>query len=125
MTRQLVLYAGVMLIMGWGIFHIIPTHRVVLLYGSISREKKLILVMEWIAEGITLCFIGVIVLMVTLLTDSPTIVSLAVYRASAGMLVVMAIVTLATGARTSIIPIKMCPLVKTTVAALFFLGSIL
>ena len=52
-------------------------------------------------------------------------VSLNVYRISAVMLIVMAGLTLLTGARTSIVPIKICPLVKTTVAILFFMGSVL
>jgi hypothetical protein len=41
------------------------------------------------------------------------------------MLIVMAILTGFTGARTSIVPIKICPFVKTVVAILFFLGTYL
>jgi hypothetical protein len=65
------------------------------------------------------------VLFVTVLEDSQNDVSLIVYRASAGMLIVMAIWTALTGARTPIIPIKICPFVKTIVAILFILGSVL
>ena len=39
-------------------------------------------------------------------------VSVIVYRASAAMLIIMAIWTSLTGARTSIIPIKICPYIK-------------
>jgi hypothetical protein len=45
-----------------------------------------------------------------------------VYRISALMLLAMVVLSLFTGARTSIIPIKICPIVKTIVAVLFFLG---
>ena len=79
--------------------------------------------MEWIAEGLTLCFIGLLVLFVTILEGSQNSASLIVYRASASMLISMAGLTLFTGARTSIVPIKICPFVKTAVAALFFVGS--
>lgn len=81
--------------------------------------------MEWIAEGITLCFIGLLVIFITITGGSRNPVSLHVYRASALMLIVMAILTGLTGARTSIVPIKICPIVKTVVALLFFLGTYL
>jgi len=81
--------------------------------------------MEWIAEGLTLCFIGALTLLVTVLAGSQSQAAHIMYQASAVMLIIMAGLTLLTGARTSIVPIKICPIVKTTVAILFFLGSIL
>ncbi|MEJ2738796.1 MAG: hypothetical protein P8105_02990, partial [Dehalococcoidia bacterium] len=62
---------------------------------------------------------------VTLLVQSGSQVSDIVYRISAAMLLVMAVWTLTTGARTSILPIKICPAVKTIVAVLFLAGSFL
>ncbi|MFB0515081.1 MAG: hypothetical protein ACETWG_00570 [Candidatus Neomarinimicrobiota bacterium] len=41
------------------------------------------------------------------------------------MLVVMALLSQLTGARTALLPMKLCPYVKTAVAILFFLGSVL
>ena len=41
------------------------------------------------------------------------------------MLVVMAVLSQMTGARTAILPMRLCPYVKTAVAILFFLGSVL
>jgi hypothetical protein len=79
--------------------------------------------MEWIAEGLTLCFLGFLVLLVTLFAGPRNLVSVIVYRAAAWMLVVMAVLTFVTGAKTSITPIKICPLVKSIVAILFFVGS--
>ena len=81
--------------------------------------------MEWIAEGLTLCFIGLLVLFITTLEGLQNPVSVIVYRISAVMLFIMAGLTQLTGARTSILPIKICPVVKTAVAILFFLGSVL
>jgi len=81
--------------------------------------------MEWIAEGLTLCFIGLLVFTVTSYAGPQNLVSVIVYRASAWMLVVMAVLTFMTGAKTSITPIKVCPLVKSIVAILFFLASAL
>jgi len=81
--------------------------------------------MEWIAEGLTLCFIGILVLLITFSVGSQDVASVIVYWICGMMLVAMAGLSLLTGAKTSIIPIKICPLVKTTVAVLFFLASVL
>ena len=81
--------------------------------------------MEWIVEGLTLCFIGVLVLLVTSFAGPQNLVSVLFYQAAAWMLVVMAGLAFMTGAKTSITAIKVCPLVKSIVAILFFLGSAL
>jgi len=122
MTNDTMLYIGSILITVWGIAHIIPTKPIVNGFGSISEDNKRIIKMEWIAEGLTLCFIGLLVLFITILGESQNPVSLNVYRASALMLIIMAVLTSLTGARTSIVPVKICPIVKTIVAVLFFLG---
>ncbi len=125
MIGDILLYAGSALITVWGIAHIVPTKSVVNGFGAMSQENKRIITMEWIAEGLTLCFIGLLVLFVTIFKESQNQVSNIVYWASAAMLVVMAALTSLTGARTSIVPIKICPAVKIAVAILFVLGSLL
>jgi len=125
MINDILLYIGSAVITLWGIAHIVPTKSVVNGFGSISQDNKRIITMEWIAEGLTLCFIGLLVLFVTVFVGPQNQVSNVVYWASAAMLVVMAILTSVTGARTSIIPIKICPAVKIAAAILFSLGAIL
>ncbi|MFC2033451.1 hypothetical protein ACFLUB_02900 [Chloroflexota bacterium] len=122
---DILLYIGSAIIFIWGIAHIIPTKSVVKGFGEISDDNIKIITMEWAAEGVTLCFIGLLVLLVTIIEGSQNTVSTLVYRISAGMLVVMAIWTSVTGARTSVVPIKICPIVKTAVAILFIIGSLL
>ena len=125
MVNEILLYIGSIIIILWGIAHIVPTKSVVSGFSSVSEDNRRIITMEWVAEGLTLCFIGLLVLIVTLLIQSGNQVSDIVYRISAAMLLVMAIWTLVTGARTAIIPIKVCPAVKTVVAVLFLAGSFL
>jgi len=125
MTADIVLYVGSIAVTLWGIAHVLPTRSVVAGFGPMSRDNRRIITMEWIAEGLTLCFIGLLVLLVTALDGSQDSVSRHVYRISAVMLITMAGLTLLTGARTSIVPIKVCPIVKATVAALFLAGSVL
>ena len=125
MANQIVLYVGSIAVIVWGIAHIVPTVSVVAGFGQLSKDNTRIITMEWIAEGLTLCFIGILVLFVTLSSGPGNSVALLVYRMSAGMLFSMAVLTAFTGARTSIVPIKICPVVKTTVGILFLVGSIL
>jgi hypothetical protein len=124
MISTILLYVGAAVITLWGIAHIVPTKSVVSGFGAISQDNKRIITMEWIAEGLTLCFIGLLTLFVTIF-GSQNQTSVIVYRGSAVMLVVMAALTASTGARTSIVPIKICPAVKIAVAILFFLGTVL
>jgi hypothetical protein len=125
MLNDILIFVGAAIITIWGIAHIIPTKSIVSGFGEISKDNKRIITMEWIAEGLTLCFIGLLAIFITATGGSRNTVSLNVYRASALMLLVMAILTVFTGARTSIVPIRICPVVKTIVAILFFLGTYL
>jgi len=54
--------------------------------------------MEWIAEGTALIFIGVLTLLINILNGYQNAVSLNVFRISAAMLIIMAILTALTGA---------------------------
>jgi hypothetical protein len=125
MLNDILIFVGAGIITIWGIAHIVPTKSVIDGFGQLSKDNKRIITMEWIAEGLALCFIGLLVVFITVTGGTGNPVSLNVYRASALMLVVMAILTALTGARTSIVPIKICPAVKTVVALLFFLGTYL
>ena len=123
MPGNTLLVIGSVVITLWGISHIAPTKGVVAGFGAISDTNRQIITMEWVAEGLTLCFIGLLVLVTVLMGGASGSASLIVYRASALMLIVMAAWTGVTGARTPIVPIKICPIVKSLVAILFFVGS--
>jgi hypothetical protein len=74
--------------------------------------------MEWAAEGMTLIFLGVLAAAVTARGGATNVVTQTVYGLTAGMLVAMAAWTALTGARSSVVFFKVCPIVKTTAAAL-------
>jgi hypothetical protein len=122
---EILLYVGSAIIILWGIAHIIPTKSIVNGFGEISEDNRKIIAMESIAEGLTLIFLGALVLLVTLLAGVQSEAAFIVYMACAVMLLVMAVLTIMTGARTSILPYKICPAVKTIVAVLFILGVVL
>ncbi|MBN2412398.1 hypothetical protein JXQ31_11975 [candidate division KSB1 bacterium] len=125
MANTVFLYIGSIVITLWGIGHLYPTKAIVRGFGDISRDNRLIITMSWINEGLTLIFIGLLVLIITILMDILNPVSILVIRAAAVFLVILSVVSLFTGVKTSIIPVKICPAVKTGCAILFILGSYL
>jgi hypothetical protein len=107
----------------WGIAHIAATKAVLGGFGPLTLENERILTMAWVGSGLTLVFIGVLVLLVTLpLFDTSTVAWL-VYQACAGMLIVSAIIMLRTASRTPVIAMKLCPVVQIAAAVLLVLAS--
>ena len=119
-----VFLAGSIIVLVWGIAHMVPTRSVVKGFGEISQDNKRILTMEWLAEGVALCFIGLLGLLVTLYGAPVGFTATIVYRAIGGALIAMAVVAGLTGARTSVIPIKVCPVILSVAAVLFLVGSL-
>lgn len=122
MVNDVLLYIGSGIIILWGIAHLIPTRAIADGFGEISGDNRRVLVMEVIAEGLTLIFIGVLVILVTSLAGSGTYTADIIYITCAVMLIIMGLVTQMTGARTPVILYKICPYVKTAVAILYFIG---
>ena len=115
MLNVILLYLGSVIIMLWGIGHLVPTGSIVKGFGEISRDNRLIITMDWIAEGLTLCFIGLLISLVTAFAGPAG--AKVVYRLCFGMLIVLSVLSFFTGARTSVLPMKICPFVKLLVAA--------
>ncbi|MFC2097541.1 hypothetical protein ACFLSI_04325 [Bacteroidota bacterium] len=119
---EILIYIGSAIIFFWGVAHIIPSSNVVKGFDPISGDNRKIILMEWIAEGMTLSFIGILAFIVTLKGGLTNPTSELVIYLCAVMLVIMAILSAFTGARTKIIPMKICPYIKTLVAILYILG---
>jgi len=79
--------------------------------------------MEWIAEGIALIFIGVLVSAVTFI-DPYLRVSRAVYIISCLGLSALTIVSLLTGFKINFLPFRLCPLIFTVSLILIAIGGI-
>ncbi len=123
--NTLLLLIGSVLIIIWGLAHLFPTQKIVDGFGDISKDNKQIILMECVAEGLFLCFIGMLVLWVTVFIGTITPTTIFIIRTSAAMLIILAIVSFFTIFKTSIIWNKLCGFVKATVAILFLLGTIL
>ena len=122
--KLFMLCLGSVITIFWGIAHVVPVNAIVKGFGRISADNRRIITMEWVSEGLTLCFIGFLVLLMAALGGGTDFVPLLVLHALAAMLVVMAVWTQLTGAKTKIIWIKICPIVKTAAAVLIFIGSL-
>ena len=118
------LFIGSAVIFLWGIGHIIPTRNVVAGFGELSPDNTKIITMEWLLEGITLCFLGVLVALVALILGPLDAATHLVARATAAMLLLMATISAFTGARTAILPMKLCPYIKSAVAVAFLLATV-
>ena len=93
-------------------------------FGEINQDNKRIITMEWIVEGVTLIFIGVLVSSVTMVTSSMNGARV-VYLTSGITLIVLALVSVFTGFRVNFVPFKLCPLIFTLSAVLIFIGGYL
>jgi len=89
--NEMLLYTGSLVIIIWGIAHLIPTRAIVKGFGDISEDNKKIIAMESIAEGIALCFLGILVILVTTLGDWQSQTASVVYYSVVAMLIIMAV----------------------------------
>jgi len=117
------LFAGSAVIVLWGIGHLVPTRSVVAGFGALSADNARILTMEWVIEGLTLCFLGLLVAAVTVRIGADAAATALVARLAALMLLVLAAVSALTGARTSILPMRLCPYVKSAVALAYLAAT--
>ena len=124
MVNLVLLYLGATFTSLWGISHLFPTRSVVKGFGTISVDNQRIITMEWIVEGVSLIFIGVLVAMVTII-DPTSSVSKAVYLLSALGLLVLAMVSLFTGFKIKFLPFRLCPVIFTVSAFLVVIGGLL
>lgn len=124
MFQLVLLYVGAGFTSFWGVAHLFPTKSVVDGFGEITLDNRRIITMEWIIEGVSLIFIGLLVATVTFI-DPLSGVSKAVYVLTIIGLVALAIVSVFTGYKINFIPFKLCPFIFTGSAALIFVGGLL
>jgi len=124
MAHLILLLIGGIAVTLWGVAHLIFTKGVVKDFGDISKDNKLIITMEWIMEGLLMIFIGLFLLIITLIGGANNVLSMYVYWLCSIMLIIMAVVSLMTGARVNFPPYRLCPVIFTVVAVLIIIGSL-
>ena len=122
MLNHVLLYVGSALPFIWGISHLFPTKSVVEGFGDISFDNKRIIMMEWIIEGVSLVFIGILVASLAY-TDYSHTISRLVYWISFAVLNALSVVSLFTGFKVDFLPFKLCPFIFTSSSILIILGG--
>jgi uncharacterized membrane protein len=125
MVNVILIIVGAILTMIWGISHLFPTKNIVKDFGEISKDNKNIITMEWLIEGVTLIFVGLVVILVTLIDAGESTVSQWVYLSCSIFLFSLAILSLFTGAKVNFIVFKLCPVIFTVSGVLILLGTYL
>lgn len=124
MLNLMLLYLGALLTIIWDVAHLFPTRSVTKGFGDISRDNKYIITMEWIGEGVTLIFIGLLVTAVTWMDRSSALATV-IYWICFAQLNVLSAVSLFTGFKVNFLPYKLCPIIFTGSSVLIILGSLL
>lgn len=122
MTAASYVYVGLIISVLWGVAHIEPVRPIVKSFGDISLESKRILVMAWLSEGFFLIFIGAVGAVTAWKGGDAGVFREYILALCGGALLITAVVTALTGGRTSIVPMRICPLVKICAAVVFFFG---
>ena len=121
MLNLILLYLASFFLVFWGIAHLFPTRSVIAEFGEIKIENQRIVAMEWINEGATLIFMGILIAAITYVDHTNT-VSKTVYRLSFLMLNALSVISLFTGFKISFLPYKLCPVIFSGASVLIMLG---
>ena len=108
----------------WGVAHLFPTRSVVRGFGDIDTENRRVVTMEWVFEGVTLIFAGLLTAAVTMVGDRTSTTATVVYLAVAALLVVMAAISLVTAGRNSFIAYRLCAPIFGCCAVLLLAASV-
>lgn len=119
----LLLLIGAASVIIWGIAHLFPTKNVVADFGDITEDNIRIITMEWVNEGLTLIFIGCIVLISALVGTKGDALYVGINLAASMMLVAMSVLSYLTGFKIDFLPFKLCPAIFTGSAVLILLGT--
>jgi hypothetical protein len=120
---ELFAYVAAGVIAVWGISHAMPTRQVVAGFEPTAVDNHRVILQEWIIEAVAMWGLAALVFAATLIGGDAGIVD-NVYRVVAGILVAFAVATALTGARTSVIWFKICPVLLTSTAALLVAASV-
>lgn len=106
----------------WGVAHVAPTRQVLAGFGDISIDNRRVLLQEWVAEAVMMWTVTGLVVVVTAV-GAGTAAADWVYRVAAAALLVLAVLTGMTGARTPVIWFRICLVLLTVSATLLLVAS--
>ncbi len=120
--RKILVFIGGFLALAWGVSHLFPTGNVVAGFGNISPDNSLVITMEWINEGLTLIFLGLLAIVTAAIEQKGAAVAKAVYIMIFIMLLAMSVLSVFTGYKIDFLPYKLCPFIFTGAGLLILQG---
>jgi hypothetical protein len=125
MIGTILVLVGCLILVVWGVAHIIPTKMVANGFGDVGSDNRITVIMTWASEGFTMIFIGALVTLMITFGEKGTTGGNVVLWLSTGFLGFLAFWHAITGARTKVIPMKLCPFIIGTSTILIFIGSLI
>lgn len=125
MLDIILILAGCTILLIWGIAHIIPTKMVADGFGDVGKDNRITVIMTWASEGFTMIFIAAVISMIVIFDEKGSTAGRITVWTSTGFLAFLAFWHAIMGARTKVIPMKMCPFIIGTAAVLMLVGSII
>ena len=113
---------GCSILLIWGIAHIIPTKMVADGFGDVGKDNRITVIMTWASEGFTMIFIAAIVSMIVIFNESDSTAGRITVWTSICFLAFLAFWHAITGARTKVIPMKLCPFIIGASTVLILIG---
>lgn len=117
-------YAGSILLIIWSIIHLVPTRAVLREFGPLDSDNSRQVIMGWLVEGLTLMFVGVMVLLLLIFKEPDNGATFMVIRIVSAYLLILAFVSYLVGNRTNLLPLKASPLMKCAVAAMYLSAAL-
>ena len=122
MSAALAYVAGAVVAV-WGVAHVIPTRQVLAGFEPVTADNRRIIAQEWLAEAFTMWGIAALVIGTTAAGGIDASARAWIYRAVAGLLAALALLTALTGARTPVVWFKICPVLLAGSALLLLIAS--
>ena len=114
---------GSLVLIVWGIAHIVPVRSILRGFGGISAENRRVVSSTWIAEGLTLIFVGTIMGLTSyygnIFADFENLLTLS----CAGFLFGLAVLDAFTKARNPSLPMRICPFIVGGVGVAFLVAT--
>ena len=114
---------GSVVLIVWGIAHIVPVCSILRGFGEISKENRRVVSSTWIAEGITVIFVGAIMGLTSyygnIFADFENLLT----QACAGFLLGIALLDVFTKSRNPVLPMKLCPIIVGGAGVLYLVAT--
>jgi len=120
--RKVMIYTGGGMLIAWGVSHLFPTAGIVAGFGPISADNARVITMEWINEGLTLIFLGLLSISAAVMEKKGPDTAKMIYVLVFFMLAAMSVLSVFTGYRIDFLPYKLCPYIFTFAGLLVLQG---